>query len=111
MNLISPLLSLLLNNPLGRWALGAWAAALLLLGAYLYVGHLNSTIDQLRVQNADLKQATILLNRNADALADELAQAKARAAYYQSIKEAINESPSGSVPADIRTALERLRNR
>jgi hypothetical protein len=109
-----PILNLLLpvlNSPLGRWLAGGAVAVLLALGAYTYVGHLNHTIDMLRVQNADLKQATIILNRNADALADELAAAKARAAYYQSIKEAINESPSGSVPADIRTALERLRKR
>lgn len=90
--------------------MGAGIAGLLAFGGYLYVTHLQRDNAALRVQVEDYKRAAELLKKNIAALGDELAAAEARAEYYLTIKEAINASPSGDVPADIRTALERLRD-
>lgn len=95
---------------MGRWALGGILAALVAGGGYLYVSHLQHTNETLRIQISDLKKATELLNKSNAALGDELEAAQARADYYQTIKEKVNAAASGTVPADIRAALDGLRN-
>ena len=110
MQAILPLLFRLLSSSAGRWLLGGVVGLVLAAGGWLYVSHLQSEATLLRIQNADLKKAADILNRNNAALGDELDAAQARADYYQHLKEKVNASPSGSVPADIRAALDGLRD-
>ncbi len=100
----------LLGKPLGRWLVGGVAAFVAAAAIWLYVGGLQADRDHLRVQVHDLAAQNQQLGRTTIALADELAAAKDRADTYQSIKEEVYASPQGDVPADIRAALERLRN-
>lgn len=81
------------------------------LGAgWLYVQGLQHERDKLLIQVDDLKKATVILNKNNAALGDELVAAQARAEFDQNLKEKVNAAASGTVPADIRAALDGLRN-
>lgn len=79
-------------------------------GGWLYVTGLQAENAKLTVKVEQLIVDKQQADRNALALADQLVTVQARAAASAEIKEAIREAPSGPVPADIRAALERLRD-
>ncbi|MDR3474495.1 MAG: hypothetical protein P4M09_22830 [Devosia sp.] len=100
----------LLGSKVARWAIGGLAGALLLLAGWLYVSHLQHQNEALADQVKAERTLRIQQAKNAIALGDELKAAQDRAVLSQSIKQEVHASPSGPVPADIRAALERLRN-
>lgn len=80
-------------------------------GGWLYVTGLQATNARLQTQVSQLTADKQRAERNADALSIQLVAVETRARQTTQIKEAIREAPTGTVPADIRTALERLRDR
>lgn len=81
------------------------------LGLWLYVSGLQSANADLKTSVRDLTAQRDQYARSMIVLGDELAAAEARAEFSASIKEEIYAIPPSEtgVPADIRAALERLR--
>jgi hypothetical protein len=72
---------------------------------------LQATNARLKTEVVQLQTANKRLTVNMEVLGMELKAAEARASTYQSIKEDIYAIPeTAGVPADIRAALERLRD-
>ncbi|SFZ81641.1 hypothetical protein SAMN02983003_0610 [Devosia enhydra] len=88
------------------------AAALVLLACgWLYVSGLQDANARLKANLATQIEARQIAERNTKALSEQLEIERQRAEKTNHIKETINASPGGSVPADIRAALDGLRNR
>lgn len=100
----------LLGSKAGMWLVGGLAGAVLLLGGWLYVSNLQHTNEALTTQVKAERLLREQQARNVIALGNEMQAERERAATSQSIKQEINATPSGTVPPDIRAALERLRN-
>lgn len=100
----------LLTNPLvRRIALGA-LIVVSVAANWLFIQNLKADNAALQVKVEQLAAEKRQAERNSIALADQLVTVQARAVETSKIKEAIREAPSGPVPADIRAALERLRD-
>ena len=106
---LNPLL--LLTSPLARWLAGGAAALMLLAFGWLYVTGLQDANVRLKADVAIQIAARQSAERNTLAIADLLATERLRVEQTTLIKETIHASPGGSVPADIRAALDGLRDR
>jgi hypothetical protein len=78
---------------------------------WLYVTGLHDTNVRLKADVAIQTAARQFAERNTLALADQLAAERLRVEQTTIIKETIHASPGGPVPADIRAALDGLRDR
>jgi hypothetical protein len=78
---------------------------------WLYVTGLQDANVRLKADVAIQITARQSAERNTLALADQLATERLRVEQTTIIKETIHASPGGTVPADIRAALDGLRDR